>query len=160
MDNLTLRTATANDLEFAYRAKKAAFKGYAEQVRGWNEEEQRELHERRFSTQDFRIINLAGSDIGIMAMAVQPDCLKLNQLFVLPEHQGKGIGSNCISLILEEARQLGLPVGLRVLKVNSRARAFFHRLGFKRSGETGTHVLMECATASEHSLPAPLRPPH
>ncbi|MDP3062545.1 MAG: GNAT family N-acetyltransferase, partial [Chloroflexota bacterium] len=79
----------------------------------------------------------------IMAVVVAPDCVKVNQLFVLPEHQGKGIGHRSMLLIIEEARQLGLPVRLRTLKVNPRALAFYQRLGFMRTGETDTHDLME-----------------
>jgi RimJ/RimL family protein N-acetyltransferase len=48
-----------------------------------------------------------------------------------------------MSLVMEEARGLGRPVRLRVLKVNPRARAFHERLGFRRIGETDTHDLME-----------------
>jgi GNAT superfamily N-acetyltransferase len=140
--NLTLRKAGPSDSEFAYRTKRAAFKEVVEKVWGWDEEEQRQLHKRRFGKHDFRIINLDGTDIGIM-VAVAPDCVHVHQLFLLPEHQGKGIGSRCMSLIPEEARQLGLPVRLRVLKVNPRALAFYERLGFTRTGETDMHDLME-----------------
>ena len=49
MNDLTFRKATADDSEFAYQTKRAAFKDYVEQVWGWNEQEQRQLHERRFS---------------------------------------------------------------------------------------------------------------
>jgi GNAT superfamily N-acetyltransferase len=80
-----------------------------------------------------------------MAVVVAPDCVKVNQLFILPEHQGKGIGRKCMLLIMEEARQLHLPIRLRVLKVNPRALAFYQRLGFVRTGETDAHVLMEWA---------------
>ena len=143
MDGVTLRKATAQDGEFAYCAKRAAYRECVEKVWGWEEGEQRKLHERRFGSQDFRVINQAGTDVGIMAVVVGPDCLKVNQIFLLPEHQGKGIGRRCVSLVVEEARRLGLPVRLRVLKVNVRARAFFQRLGFVRIGETDTYVLME-----------------
>ena len=67
------------------------------------------------------------------------------QLFLLPEHQGRQIGRRCMLLIMEEARQLGLPVRLRVMKVNPRALAFYERLGFTCTGETDTHDLMESA---------------
>ena len=87
--------------------------------------------------------SLAGTDIGIVAVVVAPDCVKVNQLFLLPEHQGKGIGSKCMSLIMDEGRRMGLPVRLRVLNVNQRALAFYQRLGFVRTGETDAHVLME-----------------
>ena len=144
--SFTLRRATPDDSEFAYSVKKAAFRECVEQVWGWDENEQRQLHARRFAAQEFRIINVAAKDVGIMATVVGPDCLTLNQLFILPEHQGKGIGRECMLLIMKEAQRLGLPVRLRVLKVNPRALAFFQRLGFRRTGETETHVLMETAS--------------
>ena len=84
MNNLTLRKAGPNDSEFAYRVKRAAFREYVEKVWGWDEDEQRQLHEQRFGAQDFRVINLAGTDVGIVAAVTAPDCLKVNQLFILP----------------------------------------------------------------------------
>jgi hypothetical protein len=39
-------------------------------------------------------------------------------------HQSKDLGRRCMLLIMEEARQLGLPVRLRVMKANPRALAF------------------------------------
>jgi ribosomal protein S18 acetylase RimI-like enzyme len=45
--------------------------------------------------------------------------------------------------VIENAAAFELPVRLRVLKVNSRAVAFYERLGFRTIGESGTHVLME-----------------
>jgi len=63
-----------------------------------------------------RIVNVAGTDVGIMAIVVAADCVKVNQLFILPEHQGKGIGRTCMRIVMEEAEQLDLPVRLRVLK--------------------------------------------
>ena len=143
MDDLTLRKATSSNSEFAYSTKAAAFREYVEKVDGWDEDEQRKLHEQRFAAQDFRVINVVGTDIGIVAMVVATNCVRVNQLFLLPDHQGKGIGRRCMLLIMEEARQLGLPVRLRVMKINQRAMVFFQRLGFTRSGETDTHNLLE-----------------
>jgi len=139
------RGRTPADSEFAYLTKRAAFSEYVEKVWGWDEEAQRRLHEQRFTAQECRVINLAGTDVGIMAVAVAPGCVRVNQLFLVPEHQGKGIGRKCMLLVINEARQLGLPIRLRVLKVNPRALTFYQRLGFVRTGETDTHVLMETA---------------
>ncbi|MBN1917215.1 MAG: GNAT family N-acetyltransferase [Verrucomicrobia bacterium] len=143
MDRITLREARPDDGEFAYRVKKAAFREYVEKVWGWDEEEQRRLHEQRFESQDVRIVNVAGTDVGVMAVVTTSDCIAVNQIFLLPEHQHKGIGRRCMALVMEEARQLGVPIRLRVLKVNARAQAFFERLGFARTGETDTHLLFE-----------------
>lgn len=145
LDVVNLRQATAADCEFAFQAKKAAFRPYVEQVWGWDEAKQRQMHERRSAEQEFQVIQESGLDVGVLATVRERDCLKLNQLFILPEHQGKGIGSRCMSLAIAEARRLGLPVRLRVLKVNPRALSFYERLGFVRTGETDAHILMEKA---------------
>jgi len=142
MDEPTLREATAADAEFAYSVKRAALGEYVEKTWGWDEGEQRRLHERRFPSQDVRIIGVAGTDVGVLSFVVKPDCLQLNQLFILPEHQGRGIGSQCVRMVLEKARELGLPVHLRVLKANPRALTFYERHGFARTGETDTRVSM------------------
>ncbi|UCC78267.1 MAG: GNAT family N-acetyltransferase [Candidatus Zixiibacteriota bacterium] len=143
MDNLKLRKATPADSEFAYRTKKAAFGQYVEQVWGWDEEEQRRLHSRRFSSQDFSVIQLSGADVGIMAIVQETDCVKLNQIFILPEYQGRGIGMACTKRVIEDAAAAGLSVRLQVLKVNNRAIAFFQKSGFKKVGESDTHIRME-----------------
>jgi ribosomal protein S18 acetylase RimI-like enzyme len=158
MNDLTLRKASPNDSEFAYCVRRDAFRGYVEQVEGWDEDQQRRLHERRFGAQDFRVISLADTDVGIMAVVVAPDCLKVNQLFLLPEHQGEGIGRSCMLLLMEEARQRGVPVCLRVMKVNRRALAFYQRLGFMRTGETDTHHLMEWGPQRQLAADALARP--
>jgi GNAT superfamily N-acetyltransferase len=143
MDGLSLRKATAGDSEFAYRTRKAAFREYVEQASGWDEEEQRLLHERRFTSQDFQVIQVSGIDVGVLATVRESDCVKVKQLFILPEHQGRGIGTACMLGVTEHAAGSGLPVRLRVLKVNSRATAFYQRLGFRGTGESEDHVLME-----------------
>jgi GNAT superfamily N-acetyltransferase len=143
MDNLKLRKATASDSEFAYRAKKTAFRQYVEQVWGWDEAEQRRLHARRFSSQDFSVQQWSGVDVGIMAIDREADCVMLNQIFILPEYQGRGIGTACAKRVIEQAAAAGLPVRLQALKVNSRAISFFRKLGFNKIGESDTHVMME-----------------
>ena len=143
MDNLELRTATADDSEFAYRTKKAAFSEYVEKVWGWDEEEQRRLHGRRFASQDVQVIQVSGIDAGILTVVRELDCVKLNQLFILPEYQNRGIGTACMMRVIEDAAASGFPVRLQVLKVNGRAVSFYRRLGFRSIGESDTHVFME-----------------
>lgn len=67
MNSLTLRKASPDDSEFSYCATRAAFREYVEKVWGWDEDEQRQLHEQRFGAKDFQVINPAGTDVGIMA---------------------------------------------------------------------------------------------
>lgn len=147
-DSLQLRKAGQDDKDFAYQVKRVAFREYVEHVWGWEEEVQRKLHDRRFGTQDFLIISLNGKDVGIMSVAVEPDCVHVNQLYVLPEYQGQGIGRACMAMVTKWGSALSLPVILRVLKVNPRAVRFYERLGFTITGDTDTHVLMQKAPDS------------
>lgn len=141
--NIILRKATPNDSDFVYSVRKASFKGYVEKTESWDEDEQRWLHDRRFAQQDFRIVNFAGTDVEFFATDLEYGYLKVNQLMVLPEHQGKGVGRVCMLLTMAKASHLGLPVRLRVMKVNPRALAFYQRLGFICVTETDTHNLLE-----------------
>jgi ribosomal protein S18 acetylase RimI-like enzyme len=142
-DNIVLRKAEATDSEFAYNTRKATIKEYLKMGKGWDEEEQQELHKRRFASQDVRIVQSEGTDIGVVATSQDAGFLKLNQLFLLPDHQGKGIGAECLKRVVEESRAKSRPVRLMVLKVNERAKAFYHKYGFKSIGETDSHFIME-----------------
>ena len=144
--NITLGKATANDSEFAFQTKKAAFRQYVEQLWGWDEVEQRNLHAERFRSQEFYVVHSGEESVGVVAFVRQNDCYKLNQLFILPEKQSRGIGSECIKLIAHEANRCGLSVRLQVLKVNNRAFKFYKRLGFSVTGETDTHIQMELSS--------------
>ena len=143
MKELSFRKAEANDSEFVFAVKKAAFQEYVEQVWGWDESYQRELHERRFTTQDLRIIQFCGTDVGFLATSDTPDALNVNQIFILPEYHGKGIGSACLTRIIDDASLEQKSVTLKVLKVNTRAIALYQRLGFTIVGEDSIYFLMK-----------------
>ena len=72
----------------------------------------------------------------------QPDAVKLHRVFLLPEAQGRGIGTRLVEEVLAASRATRRPVRLRVLRVNP-ARRLYERLGFKVTGETETHFEME-----------------
>ena len=143
MTDVDLRQATAADSEFAFQTKKAGFHAYADTVWGWNEAEQRQLHGKRFATQQFSVIQWSGVDVGILSVSRKPHCVHLHQLFILPAYQNRGIGEACMKQVIAGAQRDKLSVELRVLKVNPRALAFYRRLGFIKCGDSDTHVSME-----------------
>ena len=151
MDYLKLREATPGDSNLAYRTKKAAFREYVEKVWGWDESEQWQLHKRRFVAEDFRVLQISGTDVGILAVVQEADCVNVKQLFILPDYQGRGIGKACMLRVIRDADERGLPIRLQLLKVNTRALAFYERLGFKEIGETETHKQIERAVITTPS---------
>ena len=142
MHGIELRTATDSESEFIFQTIKAAFREYVELTGGWDEPSQRRLHDERFSSQ-YDIIEHSGCDVGFLATQRQADCLKVSQLFILPRHQSQGVGAAVLGMVAAEADDRGLPIRLRVLKVNTRAISFYHRNGFCTVGETRKHFEME-----------------
>lgn len=140
---ITIRKADAVDSDFVFAIKKAAFREYVAQVEGWDDRHQRGLHNKRFDSQDFRIIQFQGNDIGFFSTSCTSDSLKVHQLFIHPEYQGRGIGSACMTRILTDADATGKAVKLQVLKINTRGIAFYQRLGFSIVDENSTHVQMK-----------------
>ena len=143
VEGLKFRKAQATDSEFVFSVKKAAFREYVEQIWGWEDTYQRDLHNRRFASQDIRIIQFHGTDVGFLSTRNTPDTLKVDQLYILPEYQGKGIGAACMEHIINDASLEQKPVTLQVLKINTRATTFYQRLGFTIVEENSTHFQMK-----------------
>ena len=142
MEGLKFRKAQTIDSEFVFAVKKAAFREYVEQIWGWDDTYQKDLHNRRFASQDLRIIQFHGTDVGFLSTSRTSDTLNVNQLYILPEYQGRGIGAACMRRIIDDANLEQKPVTLQVLKINTRAAAFYQRLGFTIIDENSTHFQM------------------
>lgn len=84
----------------------------------------------RWHAVEVRIITLHGADIGWIQTRVEDDSLFIVQFFISAPHQGQGIGTRVMLLVIEEATQLQLPVSLGVVKTNPAIR-LYERLGFK-----------------------------
>ena len=143
MEGLKVRKAQATDSEFVFAVKEAAFREYVEQIWGWDDIYQRDLHNRRFASQDLRIIQFRGTDVGFLSTSNTSDTLKVDQLYILPEYQGRGIGAACMRRIIDDANLEQKPVTFQVLKINVRATAFYQRLGSTIVDENSTHFQMK-----------------
>lgn len=127
---IRLRPATEQDYEFVYHVLKTTMQAYVDQAWGWDEEWQRTYFSMRFTPSEDRIIVLEGQDIGVISIQRRPDGIFMSKIYILPPFQGRGIGTQLIRSVLDDAFEQGLPVTLRVLKVNP-ARKLYERLGFK-----------------------------
>lgn len=134
------RNAAETDSELIYSIKKSAFAPYVKtQYGGWNETDQREYHRRHFQAEHYRIILMEGSIAGFIAVVANPTQLVIQQLMICPEFHSRGIGTQCMDVIKEEARLSGAAVCLQVLKINPRALNFYQHAGFSIVAVTQTH---------------------
>lgn len=144
-NEITLRVAQAEDLEFLFSLLKVAFGPYVEQTYGaWHEAEQHARFISGTRPETHQVVELAGQPVGCLAVEWLPDHVELNRVFPLPGFQGRGIGTQLVRQVLAQAQAARLPVRLRVFKVNP-AQRLWQRLGFAVVGETEAHWLMEHA---------------
>jgi GNAT superfamily N-acetyltransferase len=130
MKNVSLRTATADDVSFAFDCESEVMRPYAIATWGeWPEERIRLRAYENACTGKTKIIELDGQPIGVLRVERTALSYDIKQIFVLPAYQRQGIGSSLIGDLIKEARLASVPVKLRVLKVNP-ARNLYKRLGF------------------------------
>jgi GNAT superfamily N-acetyltransferase len=142
--SLATRPATESDRGFAYEVKRAALGPYVEQVWGWDEAVQQEFHAHAWRLRRPDIVVLDGQDAGTVQFVRRKADYHLGEFYLLPRHQGRGVGSQLLRQMLSRADEEGVPVTLQVIKINP-ARTLYERHGFRVCGETATHFLMERA---------------
>jgi GNAT superfamily N-acetyltransferase len=138
----TLRRARPEDREFLLALKEAAMRPYVEQVWGWDDAEQAAYFDERFVPEHWQIIQVGGQDAGVLIVEEDAEQVYLAEIEVLPAWQGQGIGTAAIGSLMERATATGKPLNLRVLHVNTRARALYERLGFRPYKEIDTHIYL------------------
>ena len=137
MTVVTLRPATAADDEFCFQLHKAAMGGYITATWGWDEQKQREFHNRAFNPGRWQIITACGADVGVIDVGRRPTEIYLGRIEIHPSHQGRGICTRLISALIDEARCNGQDLALDVLTVNPRAQALYQRLGLTEVARHG-----------------------
>ncbi|MFV2175269.1 GNAT family N-acetyltransferase [Actinomadura sp. LOL_016] len=137
MSAVVLRSATPADSEFCFQLHKAAMGDYVTAIWGWDEQAQRDYHTRGFDPGHWQIITADGADIGMLDVEYRATEIYLARIEVHPDHQGRGIGTNLITALLNEAEQQGKDLVLDVLAVNHRAHALYRRLGLQETARHG-----------------------
>jgi N-acetylglutamate synthase-like GNAT family acetyltransferase len=130
--NFSLRNAGVGDIEFIFQLRVQTMKKDFDNTFGWNEDEQR----RRAADeiQNAKIIMVEQKDIGVIKIIPKSSELHLHQMQIVPEYQGKGIGTELVRKTIDRAGKLNIPVTLFVLK-GAAAKHIYDRLGFYMTDE-------------------------
>ncbi len=136
---ISFRQIKKNDYDFLWRLNKDLFEDYIEQIRGWDEDRQREDFDKNFDLDNGEIIVLEEKDIGFFWYIESPQFIFLRSILILPAYQNKGIGSKIIGDLIANSNK---PMTLRVSKSNP-ARKLYERLGFIVAEETETNYIMD-----------------
>jgi ribosomal protein S18 acetylase RimI-like enzyme len=119
---------------------------------GWDEAWQRADFEARVERCEVSIIEVDGRATGALWLEPRPAELYVADLQVLPELQGRGVGTAVLREIIAKAATLGLPITLQVLRVNRRAQRLYERLGFSVTATSDASIDMRHAAAGQRRV--------
>jgi ribosomal protein S18 acetylase RimI-like enzyme len=140
---VTKRPARETDTDFARSVHHQAYRDVSVRQFGpWDEMQQDEYFKGDWTSADFEIVLCDGIACGYMCVEDGEHVAHVRELVLLPEFQGRGIGSSLLREVMERASRRGVPVRLETFYVN-RALNLYRRLGFQEIGRTETHILME-----------------
>ncbi len=88
------------------------------------------------------IIEQLGRPVGRLVYREEADCIHLAEIALLPDAQGRGVGSAVIGRLKACAARSGKPLRLYCDRYGS-AAGFYLKAGFSAVGETATDFLME-----------------
>ncbi len=139
----SLKLATKSDTDFIFRLKKQTLKEHIDQIWGWDDEFQRQTIEKEFIEENNFLISLGNDLIGLLEIDETDEELHIVELEILPEYQGQGLGSEILQDIIVKMKDKGKRIRLGCFYINKRALKLYEKNGFKKYGETKTHILME-----------------
>ena len=147
---VTLRPAVAADFEACRRTYFAETDWINERL-GLKRADQESMFRKLWNPTQVCIIQADGVDVGWLQTVVSKSEHMLGQIFVDARFQRRGIGTEVLRRIIEEASRLSLPVRLAVVKFNP-SRRLYERLGFRVTHEDDRKVYM----TREPDSPSPI----
>jgi ribosomal protein S18 acetylase RimI-like enzyme len=147
-----LRPSLPEDREFLFRLYAST---RADEIRpfGWPAAQQeaflrmqfnaqQQWYAATYSTAENQIIEQNSEPIGRMIVQREAEIWRLIDISLLPEHRGRGIGGELLSVLIEQCRDSGAVLQLQVVNTNPALR-LYTRLGFIKTGEDQIYTQME-----------------
>jgi ribosomal protein S18 acetylase RimI-like enzyme len=124
----------------------------------WDDATKRAFVDQQFSAQDAHyrahypgatldVIEVDGSPAGRLYVHRGPSDIRIMDIALAPASRGRGIGTELLRSLIEEADASGRKLSIHV-EMNNPARSLYDRLGFLPAGEHGVYILLERPPAS------------
>jgi ribosomal protein S18 acetylase RimI-like enzyme len=141
---MRFESVTESDKEYFRALNRACYEDVVSQQFGhWDDEHQNHSFEMKWSENNFRKIYVDDALVGGVWIDDNPEFIQLREIQIHPTYQGRGIGIAVVKLEIENSRNAGKPIRLRVLFMN-KAIALYKRLGFVVIDKNEHQYIMEC----------------
>lgn len=148
----TLRPVTAEDRSFLEKVY-ASTRMEELSVTGWTPEQKSAFCLSQFNAQtnhyllhypnaEFSVIEHDEIPVGRLYVDRWTKEIRIIDISLLPKHRGKGIGSQFLRVLQQEASDSNRTLSIHVEKFNP-ARRLYERFGFQEIEDKGVYILME-----------------
>lgn len=147
----SLREASSSDVGFLFKVSTEAMRPVDIALnpdKVFDSEAEFETYQQKFIPEEIQIISYLNEDVGRLRVVRSLDSIYIGGIQILPEFQGKGIGSALFRDLIIESNKTGLPITLEVHDVNQNALEFYISLGFESVGHEGNKTHMKYVPAS------------
>jgi len=135
--------ATENDRFFFRQAHHLAYRAVIEVMFGWDEVQQDKAADKDFDERNPHIICQNDVHVGVVGWQDQINHIWFGPIFILPDYQNKGIGTELIEYFMIMAGEQSKALKLQTLKENLRAKELYERMGFKVIASDEIHWQLE-----------------
>lgn len=164
MSHSTLRLETDADRDFLRRLYGSLRAEEMAMVQDWDEGKKSAFIDQQFDAQsayyhghykgaEFFLVEAEGQPVGRFYLHHRAAEIRLMDISFLPEHRGKGYGSELLRDLLARAAREGKSVTIHVEKYNP-ALNLYGRLGFKPLADRGVYWLLEWVPPGGSSVAA------
>ena len=155
---LKLRPMTDGDMPFLFGLY-ASIRSQEVAATGWPPEMQLQFLKQQFGAQhhhyttyypaaEWLVVEHGGRAVGRLYVEEWPSQLRIIDIALVPDAQGKGFGTALLTDLFRRARAVSKKVSIHVEK-NNPAMNLYRRLGFVTCEDKGVYDLMEWSPASE-----------
>ncbi len=146
---MTLTPTTQQDAEELVALRIAAMRASLERIGRFSPERARTRFLESFAPEYTRHIVIDGRRVGFVMIRPNEEGLYLDHLYIHPDFQGRGYGSQVMITILAEADQANLPIRVGALKLSDSNR-FYMAHGFElvEEGEWDNYYIRPTPSAT------------
>lgn len=151
--SVSLRPVTPADREFLIavyggtRAQELAQvpwdEGQKDAFVRWQFERQEEEYNQRYPNARYDVILVDGVPAGRIWVGIEDKQIRLLDIAIIPEFQNRGVGTQLLRLLMDEAIQSNKALRHMVFMLNDNAYRFYERLGFVTIDDVGGYKHME-----------------
>lgn len=132
--NITFVNTTQSDADTLVAIRIAAMRESLERIGRFDPQRARDRFLASFDPALCRFIHVDGVRAGFILIRPQVDHWLLDHLYILPEHQGKGVGAAVLQDVIANADAQRMPIRLCALR-GSASNRFYQRHGFVQTDE-------------------------